>query len=170
MGSNGSTALLIICTTPFFACAADPPQQQVAEASPTNQKAIVGEALSIVEVKGPVTVVSSEGWWGSGVLHVRDGNGIDRKLPYGFFPGEDSCRLSDEFLRAEYPTEPARAECAWIILLEDWMRREFSEARIRELESYDGRDELTEKESAALWVVYLLNDPESPIPAECLSQ
>ena len=131
---------------------------------------MVSEALAILEAKGPVMIVSSEGWWGSGVIHVRDGKGDTLKLQYGFLPGENWCRLSDHFLQAEYPNDPARAECAWLVLLEDWMRREFPEARIRELKGYDGRDELTEKEYAALRVVYLLNDPEGPNPAECLQK
>ena len=155
---------------PFFGCAANPPPQQVDEASTTDQESLVREALYILKAEGPVSIVSSEGWWGSGVLQVRDGRGENLRLPYGFLPGENWCRLSDQFLQAEYPNEPARAECAWLILLDDWMRREFSEARIRELANYDGRDELTEKEYAALRVVYLLNDPEGPKPKECLSQ
>ncbi len=156
--------------SPILGCAADSQEHPVAEAPQEEQAALVSEALSILEVDGPVSIISSEGWWGSGVLHAQDARGKLIDLPFGFMPGEKWCRVSSQFLQAEYPNDPAQAECAWLILIDDWMEREFSAVQIGELANFDGRGELTEKEIGALWVLHLLNDPESPNPKECLSQ
>ena len=169
MKAKGSLALVILWALPLFGCAGESPTPPTDQTSRSPQPTLVQEALSLLEVEGPVSIISSEGWWGSGLLHLRDGKGTDIELPYGFIPGEDWCRLSNGFLVAEYPEDPTRAECAWLILLDDWMRREFSTSRITELANYDGRNHLTELEYAALRVIYLLNDPESPTREECLS-
>jgi hypothetical protein len=163
-------ALLFLAMSPILDIAVDAEEHPVADAPEVEQPALVGKALLILEVDGPISIIGSEGWWASGLLHVQDVQGRRINLPFEYMPGYEWCRISSQFLQAEYPSDPAQAECAWLILLDDWMEREFSAMRIGELANFDGRGELTQKENGALSVLLLLNDPGSPNPKECLAQ
>lgn len=163
MRASATPTVLALSTALILGCMGSSDQERERKYAQPVQESRVDKALAVLGIEGPVAVEGVEGWWMGGVFHLRDRTGQEVHLPFGTVMGNSSEEwwsfIPSDFLAKNPDHDDRHVECAWIMLLDSWMHREFSTEQILEIAENQQRRELSTLEYAALEIMRLKRNP-----------
>jgi hypothetical protein len=172
MRPSATPTVLALSTALILGCMGNSDQERERKSVQFVQESRVDKALAVLGIEGPIDVEDTEGWWMGGVFHLRDGHGRRIIVPFGFFiggaEGESWSFIEPDFLEKTSPEQAKRVECAWVVVLESWVLREFSADQVVDLGNFQGGRELSTSEQAALRILHLKMNPRLPDVDDCL--